>query len=31
MYGSLISIRDSKRELSYIEQLGFEISRDKNF
>lgn len=23
MYGSLLSTRDSKRELSYIEQLGF--------
>jgi hypothetical protein len=31
LYGSLITIRDSKKELSYIEQLGFEISRDKNF
>lgn len=31
LYGSLITIKDSKRELSYIEQLGFEISRDKNF
>lgn len=31
MYGSMLTVRDSKRELSYIEQLGFEISRDKNF
>jgi len=31
MYGSLITVKDSKSELSYIEQLGFEISRDKNF
>ena len=31
LYGSLITIRDSKRELTYLEQLGLEISRDKNF
>jgi len=31
LYGSLIIVRDSKKELSYVEQLGFEISRDKNF
>lgn len=31
LYGSLVSVRDGKRELTYIEQLGFEISRDKNF
>lgn len=31
LYGSLVSIKDGKRELTYIEQLGFEISRDKNF
>lgn len=31
MYGSIVAVRDSKKELTYIEQLGFEISRDKNF
>ena len=31
IYGSLVTIRDSKKELTYIEQLGLEISRDKNF
>lgn len=31
LYGSLITVKDSKRELSYLEQLGFEITRDKNF
>lgn len=31
LYGSLVTVRDSKKELTYIEQLGFEISRDKNF
>ena len=31
MYGSIISVRDSKKEQNYIEQLGFEVSRDKNF
>lgn len=30
LYGSLITVKD-KKELTYIEQLGFEISRDKNF
>jgi hypothetical protein len=31
LYGSLVGVRDSKRELTYIEQIGLEISRDKNF
>lgn len=31
LYGSLITVKDSKKELSYLEQIGFEISRDKNF
>jgi hypothetical protein len=31
LYGSLIAIKDSKRELTYLEQIGFEVSRDKNF
>lgn len=31
LYGSLITIKDSKKELTYLEQIGFEISRDKNF
>jgi len=31
MYGSLITVHENKKELSFVEQLGFEISRDKNF
>ena len=31
MYGSIITVRDSRHELTYLEQMGFEISRDKNF
>ena len=32
LYGSLLTVHDTnKKEVTYIEQMGLEISRDKNY